>query len=112
MERKKIKFRDFLAVLILKGEKVSTWRLFDDKDLQTGDKVDLINWNTGEKFAEAELTNVQEKQMGQLEPADFDGHEKFDSEEGMYKNYRTYYGDHVGPETIVKIIHFQLKEKF
>jgi hypothetical protein len=109
MERKTLKFRDHLAELILKGEKVSTWRLFDDKELQKGDEVDLINWNTGEKFGEAELASVREKQMGQLEPEDFDGHEKFESEEEMYKNYRTYYGDKVGPDTMVKIIHFQLK---
>lgn len=109
MERKSIKFRDFLAELILKGEKDSTWRLFDDKNLQEGDDVDFINWNTKEKFAEAILTKVYEKTLGGLEPEDFDGHEKFESEKQMYENYRTYYGDKVGPDTVVKIIHFRLK---
>lgn len=109
MEKKTLKFRDHLAALILKGEKVSTWRLFDDKDLQKGDEVDLINWNTSEKFGEALLTDVYEKQMGQLVPEDFDGHETYENEEEMYKHYRSYYGESVGPETIVKIVHFQLK---
>ncbi len=108
MERKVIKFRDFLADLVQKGEKDSTWRLFDDKDLQKGDRVDLVNWNTGEKFAEAILTEVHERSMGDLKPIDFEGHEKFENEEEMYKAYRTYYGDMVGPETLVKIIHFSL----
>jgi hypothetical protein len=108
MERKTIKFRDFLAELVLAGEKDSTWRLFDDKDLQEGNEVDLINWNTGEKFAEATLTKVHEKKLGELRPDDFDGHEKFESEEAMYESYRTYYGDRVDPETIVKIIRFKL----
>jgi hypothetical protein len=108
MDRKTIKFRDFLAEMVLTGEKCSTWRLFDDKDLQEGDEVSLLNWNTGETFAEASLTKVYEKKLGELEPQDFEGHEKFESEEVMYESYRTYYGDRVGPETIVKIIRFKL----
>jgi hypothetical protein len=112
MGRKTIKFRDFLAELVLSGEKDSTWRLFDDKGLKQGDEVDLINWNTGEKFAEAILTKVYEKKVGELKSEDFEGHEKFESEEAMYESYRTYYGDGVGPETTVKIIRFKLIEKF
>jgi hypothetical protein len=109
MERKTIKFRDFLVELVQKGEKDSTWRLFDDKNLQEGDDVDLVNWNTGEIFSEAVLTEVREKELGNLVPADFEGHEKFESEEAMYAAYRTYYGNRVTPETVVKIIRFQMK---
>jgi len=109
MENKTLKFRDFLVELVISGEKDSTWRLFDDKSLQKGDKVDLINWNTGEKFSEAVLTEVREKPLGQLQPSDFEGHEKFESEEAMYAAYRTYYKDPVGPETLVKIIRFRKK---
>lgn len=106
---KALKFRPHLADLILKGEKSSTWRLFDDKDLEPGDVVELINWTTGEKFAEADLTEVREKKMRDLQDSDFDGHERFESEEEMYRSYRTYYGDRVGPDTLVKIIRFHLK---
>lgn len=108
METKVIKFRDHLAKLILAGEKDLTWRLFDDKNLQKGDSVELVNWNTGAVFGKAVLTDVWEKRMGQLEESDFDGHEKFSSEEEMYTTYRTYYGDRVGPDTVVKIIRFKL----
>ena len=109
MESKIIKFRDNLAKLVLAGEKDSTWRLFDDKDLSKSDEVELMNWDTKEVFAKATLTEVREKKMGELKDADFDGHEKFANEEEMYKTYRTYYGDKVGPDTIVKIIRFQLQ---
>jgi len=109
MPRKTIKFRPDLAKLILAGEKDLTWRLFDDKDLSEGDEVDLINWETKEKFGEATLTKVWEKKMGGLNEADFDGHEKFSSDEEMYKTYRTYYGEKVGSDTVVKIIRFKLK---
>ncbi len=108
MERKTIKFRDYLVDLVLSGEKDATWRLFDDKDLKKGDEVDFINWNTKEKFADAVLIDVREKKLGELVDADFEGHEKFESEEIMYANYRTYYGDKVSPETVVKIIRFKL----
>ena len=108
MKHKIIKFRDHLAKLVLAGEKNVTWRLFDDKNLQKGDVVELVNSNTGEIFGKAVLTDVREKKMGELEEADFDGHEKFSSDEEMYKTYRQYYGGRVGPDTIVKIVRFRL----
>jgi len=109
MKKKIIKFRDNLVKLVLVGEKNLTWRLFDDKNLSEGEKVDLVNWNTGEKFGEATLMKVWEKKMGELMDSDFDGHEKFSNNDEMYQTYRTYYGNKVGPDTVVKIIRFQLK---
>lgn len=105
---KAVKFRDYLVPLILSGEKDTTWRLFDDKNLQEKDVVELVNWNTGEIFGKAELTEVREKKMGELDDSDFDGHEKFADEEEMYATYREYYGDAVGPETVVKIIQLRV----
>ena len=105
---KTIKFRDYLVKLVQSGEKTSTWRLFDDKDLSVNDEVELVNWNTQESFAKAILIEVREKKLKELEESDFDGHEKFESEEKMYEDYRKYYGDKVTPGTIVKIIKFKL----
>jgi hypothetical protein len=67
MPRKTIKFRPSLAELVLAGKKDLTWRLFDDKNLSKDDEVDLINWETKTKFAEAVLTKVWEKKMGELD---------------------------------------------
>lgn len=108
MENKSLKFRDHLAKLVLAKEKDLTWRLFDDKNLSEGDTVDLLNWNTGEVFGKATLIKVWEKKMKDLNDADYDGHEKFSSTEEMYLTYKKYYGDRVGPDTIVKIIRFKL----
>lgn len=108
MNKKTIKFRDYLVPLVLSGEKDSTWRLFDDKDLKEGDEVDLINWNTLEKFSEAIIVSTKEKMLKDLVDSDFDGHERFESEEKMYEEYRKYYGDKVTPESVVKIIKFKL----
>lgn len=108
MERKSIKFRDHLVKLVLVGEKNTTWRLFDDKNLHVNDVVDFINWETGGKFAEAELIKVWEKTLGTLEDEDWEGHERFSSEEVMYETYKTYYGDRVDENSPVKIIQFRL----
>lgn len=111
MNKKTIKFRDYLVPLVLSGEKDSTWRLFDDKGLKEGDEVDLINWNTLEKFSEAIIVSTKAKMLKDLVDSDFDGHERFESEEKMYEEYRKYYGDKVTPESVVKIIKFKLLDQ-
>lgn len=40
---KTLKFRDRLAQLVLSGEKYVTFRIFDDKDLQVGDELLLLD---------------------------------------------------------------------
>jgi hypothetical protein len=105
---KALKFMPHLVPLVLSGEKTSTWRLFDDKDLQKDDDLLLINKATGDEFAKAIITKIEEKKLKDLEESDFDGHEKFESEEKMYEAYRSYYGDKVTPETIIKMVDFKL----
>lgn len=104
---KTVKFRPHLIPIVLSGEKTSTWRLFDDKDLKEGDELSLLNWETKEEFAKAIITKVEEKKIKDLEESDFDGHEKFESEEKMYETYKKYYGDKVTPDTIVKMVDFK-----
>lgn len=106
---KTLKFYTYLVPLILSGEKTATWRLFDDKDLQPGDELELINKDTMEKFGEATITAVREKPLKNITDEDFDGHEKFESTEKMYETHQSFYGDKVTPETIVKMIRFRLK---
>jgi|SRR3989338_3381833 len=105
---KRLKFKDALVRLIIAGQKDSTWRLFDDKHLAEGDVVECVNADTGEKFAEAVLTKVYEKKIGELDEFDFAGHEKFATNEEMYRTYRSYYGDRVSSETVIKIARFRL----
>lgn len=106
---KTLKFMPSLVPLVLSGEKTSTWRLFDDKDLQKDDNLLLINKATGEEFAKATITKIEEKKLKDLEESDFEGHEKFESEEKMYEAYRSYYGDKVTPDTIIKMVDFKLE---
>lgn len=107
---KSLKFRQHLVEEILAGRKTVTWRLFDDKDLKAGDRVVLLYWGTKEKFADARITNIREKKLGEVEEKDFEGHEKFASQEEMLETYRKYYGERVDWDTMVKMINFKLFE--
>lgn len=105
---KTIKFRKNLSDMILAGDKTTTWRLFDDKDLAEGDEVSFVVWETGGEFSRARLTHIHEKKLGDLDAQDWEGHERFPSTENMYHTFEIYYGQVVSGETIVKIIHFML----
>ncbi len=107
---KTLKFTTQLVDKILSGEKTSTWRLFDDKDLTVGDKLIFINKETLEDFGEAIITSLKLKTLGTLTNDDWVGHEKFSSEEEMYKSYKKYYGDTVNKDSEVKIITFDFKK--
>ena len=103
---KTLKFAPNLVPLILSGEKTTTWRLFDDKDLKQGDTLLFLNKETGEEFGTAIITSLTTRTLSTLEEGDWAGHEKFASEEEMYASYKKYYGDKVGPNSEVKILTF------
>ncbi len=105
---KTLKFKPELVDLILSGQKTTTWRLFDDKDLQVGDEVDIINSDSKEVVAHAILTEVRTKLLGEVEESDFAGHEKYESQDAMLTNFRSFYGDGVSLDTEVKIVDFIL----
>ncbi len=105
---KTMKFRKNLAEEILAGRKNSTWRLFDDKDFRVGDEVDLIIWESKEKFAKVEIVEVKIKKLGEIEKKDFDGHKKYESQKEILEELRKYYGEKVNLDTEVKIIRFKL----
>ncbi len=105
---KTLKFAPNLIPLVLSGEKVSTWRLFDDKELTQGDILDFINKETLAHFATAQIIKVIEKPLGELTGKDKKGHEKFESDEEMYQTYTKYYNRLVDAATPVKLIWFQI----
>ncbi|MBU4480120.1 ASCH domain-containing protein [Patescibacteria group bacterium] len=105
---KTLKFRENLSKLILKGDKDTTWRLFDDKDLTEGDEVSFVVKETLKEFAKAKIIGMRETTFGELTEEDWDGHEKFESEEEMYKIYSGYYNKEVNKNSLVKIIKFKL----
>lgn len=105
---KKLHFEKKLVPLILSGEKVSTWRLWDDKNLTENDIVDFLESGTDNHFATGKITKIIEKPLGELTEEDNQGHEKFNSDEEMYKTYIRYYGKTVDKTTSVKLIWYEL----
>jgi len=106
--KKVMKFSQELVPLVLSGEKATTWRLWDDKNLQEGDYISLVKRPELEEFAQAIITNVSEKKMGRINKDDFLGHEKFKNQKEMYETYSDYYKRKVDGNTPVKIIRFRL----
>lgn len=105
---KTLKFDPELVPLVLSGEKSSTWRLWDDKDLTKGDMVELLNNHTLKPFAMAIISRVTEKRLGDLTEDDKKGHETFVNDQEMYQTYTKYYNRPVDASTSVKIIWFEL----
>ena len=105
---KTLKFRPEMIKGILSGHKDTTWRLFDDKDLSEGDTISMLDFDTGEEFAIAKITSVKETIMGKLSYSDFEGHDKFPSEEAMYKLFSGYCKCPVDKNTPVKVVKFRL----
>jgi len=109
---KSLKLEHALAELVRSGQKTSTWRLFDDKDLSVNDivrlvdKVDPARPETWKVIGTAHIEQVIEKRLGDITEADMDGHEKFTSSDEMVTTYQSYYGNDVSMATPVKIIHF------
>ncbi len=112
MESKKVKslkFRHELVKDTLEGRKTVTWRLFDEKSLQVGDMLKLIDSETGKQFSKAEIISVREKKLKDVNDSDFTGgHLIFSSHEEMLKHYRDIYGEKVTMDTPIKMISFKL----
>ena len=108
IENKTLKFEPDLVPLVLSEKKDSTWRLWDDKDLQNGDRVTFIRKPEFMPFAVAEIISCVEKPLGTLTEEDKKGHEPFKTDKEMYETYTTYYKREVGPETPVKILRFKI----
>lgn len=103
-----LKFEKKLIPLILSGQKTSTWRLFDEKNINEGDELSLVDAETGKELARAKVHSVKETTFGNLTKEDKKGHESFRSDNEMYKTYSNYYNKTVNKKTPVKVVRFQL----
>lgn len=102
---KSLKFAPNLVSLILNREKTITWRLFDDKDLQIGDNLELVNFENKEVFAKAIILNIENKKICDLSGDDLRKNSYIDMNHVLSVN-RKLYGDTVDMNTEVKIIEF------
>lgn len=105
---KRLRFESYLVSKVLSGEKTSTWRLWDDKDLAVDDLLSLVDRGTDREFAFAKIDRILEKSFKELTGADKVGHEGFKSDEEMYATYTKFYDRKVDQDSVVKIIWFEL----
>jgi len=104
---KNLKFAEPLVDLILNGDKYTTWRLNDDKNLSATDELSLCRTD-GSAFARAKILWVKETTVGNLTDEDYEGHEPFESEEQMHATYKKFYDVDVDDETVLKVVRFRL----
>ncbi len=113
---KTLKFNHDLAQLILQGNKTTTWRLYDDKDLSVDDEVRIIDKvdpdvpDSWKVIGFAKINEVVEKRLSDVSDEDMAGHEPFDTQDEMLRTYKQYYGERVTLNTPVKIIHFDFQD--
>jgi hypothetical protein len=108
---KTLKFRPKYIPLILSGEKNSTWRIFDDKDLQTGDEIEFLDWETKEPFAHAILEDVRQTELRKLDENERLDHEEFADDEEMLAILSGYYKTEITLHMPVKVLRFKVVMK-
>lgn len=114
---KKLKLDHELAQAVLRGDKTSTWRLFDDKDLTVNDQIEFIDKvkpdepQSWQVIGSGQITRIIEKRLGDITDEDYEGHERHESPEARLQDFRKHYGDNVSHDTPVKIIHFDFAPK-
>ncbi len=105
---KKLKFVEELIELVISGEKNTTWRLFDDKELHVNDVLSMINSEDEREFAKAKIISVKETTFENLSNEDKKGHEAFENENQMLQKYSEYYSRPIKKHDILKVVRFSL----
>ena len=104
---KPLKFKHEFVKEILECRKNTTWRLFDDKNLQINDEIELVDAENKENFGKARIIDIQEKSIKDLSVEELNNHQ-YDNMDKMIESHRKYYGGKVDLDTTVKIITFNL----
>jgi ribonuclease HI len=108
---KKLKFKPQLIPKILNREVSSTWRLFDDKDLQIGDYIEIIDSESQKSIGYAHIDQVTTKFIKDINSLDQKGYSQYENTAAIINEFRQYYGPEVDNETPMKIINFTLLDK-
>jgi hypothetical protein len=104
---KSLKFQPHLRDLILNGQKISTWRFFDDKDIQVGNELEFFVNGEEYSFGHATVTDVVEKKVCELTPEELKA-QNYDSVEKVIENHTKFMNREVNKNTDLKIITFRL----
>ena len=109
---KYVKVSHKVAKLILSGQKNSTWRINDEKNISVDDEISIIDKvdpkvsSSWQIIGTGRVNQVIQKRLDDLQNNDLGPGEEFESKQQMIKTFRNYYGGDVDEQTPVKIISF------
>ncbi len=100
------------AQQIVKGEKIATWRVNDDKDLHVNDavliidKVSPLEPDSWKVIGEAHITEILEKRIGGITAQDLAVYKEYSTKENILKASQNFYGPSVDERTPIKFLTF------
>jgi ribonuclease HI len=109
---KYVKVSHKVSKLIMDGEKSSTWRINDEKNISVDDaigiidKVDPKDPSSWQIIGTGHVNSVIQKRLSDVHSDDLGPGETFDSRQEMMKTFRKYYGPDISERTTLKIINF------
>src|SRR3990167_653949 len=112
---KLLKVSHKIAKLIIAGQKNTTWRINDEKNVSVDDEIGLVDKvnpeypDSWQVIGTGHVNAVLQKRLADIKPGDLGAGENFASHEEMLKTFRKYYGNDVNERTTVKIITFDFK---
>lgn len=106
-----VKFSPQLISSLLSGEKTSTWKLFDDKNLSIHDELELRNSENWDIIGYGKIEKLIEKKIFEVNSEDQKWHDEIKLPEEIVADLQEYYWDSVRLDTIIKIIHFSFLKK-
>jgi len=106
IDKKKILFAPPFPKILFTGEKNKTFRVTGGENYKVGDKISLCYAN-GDEFAVAVIKEKYKKRFKDLTTSDWQGHERFASDEEMYKIYSNWEGFQITPKTQLEIICYE-----
>ena len=106
---KQLKFDHQNAQEIIAGKKTVTYRFNDDKAIEVGDRVELVDkTDTDEPNlwtvpGYIEIKTVSTEQLKDIKLKDLGGDSVFSDNDALLQMFQRYYGEHIKPSTLLKI---------
>ena len=108
---KTLKFITEQIADIESGKCTTTWRLFDDKDLNVGDELQFVNSDNGTVFGYAIINEIVIKRILDINDDEKRGHRLYENDQQMLADFRRFYGDEVDGQSIIKVVKYSFSNQ-
>lgn len=109
---KQLKFSHKAAQLINSGDKRSTFRMFDDKDISVNDEIEIIDKvdpnrpSTWRPICIVKVNSVIQKRLSNIDSDDLTKYDIYPTFDKLLHAMKIYYGNRFNAESTIKIISF------